>query len=41
MNHWSFVVAAYGVTILSVAGLVLWAYASMRRAETAADKLRQ
>ena len=41
MNPWPFVVAAYAVTIVAVAVLVWWAYASMRRAEAAADKLRK
>ena len=41
MTQWSFVIAAYAVTLLAVAGLVLWAWASMRRAEAAADRLRQ
>ena len=41
MNHWAFVTAAYAVTVLAVAGLVVWAYASMRRAEAAADRLRK
>jgi heme exporter protein CcmD len=41
MNPWPFVAAAYAVTILAVAGLIAWAYASMRRAEAAADKLRK
>ena len=41
MNPWPFVAAAYAVTILAIAGLVVWAYASMRRAEAAADKLRK
>ena len=41
MNPWPFVVAAYAVTIVAVAGLVWWAYASMLRAEAAADKLRK
>jgi heme exporter protein CcmD len=41
MNHWTFVLAAYAVTLLAVAGLVLWAFASMRRAEAAADTLRR
>ena len=41
MNPWSFVAAAYAVTIVAVAGLILWAYASMRRAEAASDKLRK
>ena len=41
MNPWPFVIAAYAVAIIATAGLVLWAYASMRRAEAAADKLRK
>ena len=41
MNHWPFVTAAYAVTIVAVAGLIVWAYASMRRAEAAADSLRK
>jgi heme exporter protein CcmD len=41
MNPWPFVVAAYAVTLVATAGLILWAYASMRRAEAAADKLRK
>ena len=40
MNPWPFVVAAYAVTIVAVAGLIWWAFTSMRRAEAAADKLR-
>ena len=39
MDQWSFVVAAYVVALLLTAGLVLWAWASMRRAEVAADAL--
>ncbi len=41
MNQWDFVVAAYAVTLVGVVGLILWAYAAMRRAESAADKLRK
>ena len=41
MNHMAFVTAAYAVTLLAVAGLVAWAYTSMRRAESAADRLRK
>ena len=41
MSPWPFVAAAYAVTIVAVAGLILWAYASMRRAEAAADSLRK
>ena len=39
MNPWLFVLAAYSVAILSTAALLAWAYASMRRAEAAADAL--
>jgi hypothetical protein len=41
MNPWPFVIAAYAVTLVATAGLTLWAYVSMRRAEAAADKLRK
>ena len=41
MNPWPFVTAAYGVAIIATAALILWAYASLRRAEAAADKLRK
>jgi hypothetical protein len=39
MNPWPFVVAAYGVTIALTIALLWWAFASMRRAEAAADSL--
>jgi len=39
MNPWPFVVGAYSVAILGTALLVIWAFASMRRAEAAADAL--
>ncbi|HKX91330.1 MAG TPA: hypothetical protein VJM15_02755 [Sphingomicrobium sp.] len=39
MNPWPFVIGAYAVAILLTAGLMIWAYASMRRAEAAADAL--
>ena len=41
MNHWAFVIAAYAVTLLATAGLLLWSFASMRRAEAAAEELKQ
>ncbi len=41
MNPWPFVIAAYAVAIVATAGLILWSYASMRRAEATADKLRK
>ena len=41
MSHWPFVTAAYAVTVLATAGLLAWAYVSMRRAEAAADALKR
>ncbi len=41
MNHWTFVTAAYAVTLLGTGGLSLWAWRSMRRAEAAVDSLRR
>ena len=40
MNPWPFVVAAYAVAVSLTGGLLLWAFASMRRAEAAADALK-
>jgi len=39
MNPWPFVAAAYAVTIGLTAALLLWAFASMCRAEVAADAI--
>ena len=39
MNPWPFVGAAYAIAIGLTALLLLWAFASMRRAEAAADAL--
>lgn len=41
MNPWPFVIAAYGVVIALTLALLLWAYASMRRSEAAADALER
>ena len=41
MNPWPFVIAAYGVCIVLTGTLVIWALASMRRAEAAADALKR
>jgi len=41
MNPWPFVIAAYGVAVAVATALLLWAYASMRRAEAAADALKR
>ncbi len=39
MNHWPFIIGAYALTVLGVAGVTLWSWTAMRRAETEADKL--
>ncbi len=39
MSPWLFVAAAYSVTTGLTATLLVWAFASMRRAEAAADAL--
>jgi hypothetical protein len=41
MNPWPFVIAAYGVAIALTLALLLWAFASMRRAEARADSLKR
>ena len=41
MNPWPFVVGAYGVAAALTIALLLWAFASMRRAEAAADALKR
>jgi cbb3-type cytochrome oxidase subunit 3 len=33
MNHWPFIIAAYGLTSIATLGVVWWAYAAMRKAE--------
>ncbi len=40
MNPWPFVIAAYAIALIATAGLLLASYVSMRRAETAAESLR-
>jgi hypothetical protein len=41
VNPWPFVIAAYFVAICLTAGLLGWAFASMRKAEAAADALKR
>ena len=41
MNPWPFVAAAYSISVALTAALLLWAIASMRRAEAAADALKR
>ena len=39
MNPWPFVIAAYATATGLTAGLLVWSFASMRRAEAAADAI--
>lgn len=41
MNPWPFVIAAYCVAVALTLALLLWTFASMRRAESAADALKR
>lgn len=40
MNHWPFILGAYGFTVLAVVALLWASFAAMRRAEAQADTLR-
>ena len=40
MNQQAFVIAAYVVAVGATLALLAWAYASMRRAERALERLR-
>lgn len=41
MNHWPFILAAYGVTLLGILALLLWSWTAMRRAEAEAERLKK
>ena len=41
MNHMAYVTAAYAVMLAGSAGLALLSWRAMRRAETAADAMRE
>ncbi len=41
MNHWPFIIAAYGLTIAGTLGVTLWSLISMRRAEAEAEAVRR
>ncbi len=41
MNQWPFVIAAYATCLVATVALLGWAYASMRRAEAAAEALKR
>jgi len=40
MSQWAFVTIAYAVALIASAGLLLWSWSSMRKAEAAADELK-
>ncbi len=40
MNHWPFIIAAYATVMIGVGGLSIASFVAMRRAEAAADALR-
>ena len=39
MNQWAFVIAAYGVTLVAVGGMILASWLGMRRSEARLDEL--
>ena len=39
MNAWPFIIGAYALSVIGMAGLVGWSLTSMRRAEKQADSL--
>ena len=39
MSQWTFVIGAYSVAVATIAALLAWSFASMRRTERAADAL--
>ena len=41
LDPWPFVIAAYSVAVALTVALLLWTFASMRRAEAAADALKR
>ncbi len=41
MNHWPFIIAAYGATLFGTLGLTWLSWSAMRRAEREADALRR
>jgi hypothetical protein len=41
MNHWPFIIAAYGLTIAGTLGVSWASWSAMRRAEGEAEALRR
>jgi heme exporter protein D len=40
VNHWPFILAAYGIGLVATVALVVASYLSMRKAEAEADTLK-
>ena len=40
MTHWPFIAGAYAVALVATLGLTGWSFVAMRRAERAADALK-
>ena len=40
MTYWPFIAGAYAVALIGTLGLTGWSWAAMRRAERAADALK-
>ncbi len=41
MNHWPFILGAYGLTILGTLSVTFWSWTAMRRAEADAEALKR
>ena len=41
MNHWAFIIAAYGLTFFGTASMLAASFFAMRRAEKAAATIEQ
>lgn len=41
MNHWPFIIAAYGIVVAGMALLIVVSWRAMRRAERAVEDMRR
>ena len=41
MNHWPFIIAAYGLTAVGSLAVLIWSFVDMRRAEQAVQDLER
>ncbi|MEM1050547.1 MAG: heme exporter protein CcmD [Pseudomonadota bacterium] len=41
LDHWPFIIGAYSVGGVALAGLIAWSYRTMRKAERRRDELRR